>query len=572
MTANRHLITTGQFFTLLFVARAGLTMIYSAEMSGLGSLSGFLLPLLIMVPLGIVLMLPAACLCRKSFCPLRSTGSAAPSPGVRLLFMAYAGFFLLSALYYIASLYVFLLDALPEGVSPQVIIVLLVIGCTYASSKGIEAGARTSLIVMVLIVLSVLLVFCFLYQDYSPERLPEIGELAPASVGEGIVFLISRLGGFAGVLLLSESIRGRLIKGGIIWLTLSSVVLGLLIILFSGTVGDYLSTKSFQVFRVIDGSWILQKSEPLFIAATMCSSFIGIYLFMLSASVSVDRCLKRTGALSSSLWIGAILTAAVLLIPKEIMSIIVQQKLPLALLTLCFLTLIPSAVLVSKPITSILWRRRKNHRPPAGIISLFLIAATIVNLCACSPLQLNRRLIIQGIGIDRVENGYTLTLITLNTDHPEQDNSVSLLSSQGITVDEAISKAEAANAKRILLEQCLFVMLNESASQQGADTLSALTGSNDMPKTAGIFVTSGAAQSTLISAIGDYGYTSEEISLLCDDSIIKQSIPHRTLMELISAGYKNEDIIVPIIDADPENRSLTVRQDRGALIRSKGTA
>ena len=92
MTANRHLITTGQFFTLLFVARAGLTMIYSAEMSGLGSLSGFLLPLLIMVPLGIVLMLPAACLCRKSFCPLRSTGSAAPSPGVRLLFMAYAGF------------------------------------------------------------------------------------------------------------------------------------------------------------------------------------------------------------------------------------------------------------------------------------------------------------------------------------------------------------------------------------------------------------------------------------------------------------------------------------------------
>ena len=58
MSQSRSVITSGQFFTLLFVSRAALTAIYSTEMSGIDSMWSFILPLIFMLPAGLLLMLP----------------------------------------------------------------------------------------------------------------------------------------------------------------------------------------------------------------------------------------------------------------------------------------------------------------------------------------------------------------------------------------------------------------------------------------------------------------------------------------------------------------------------------
>ncbi len=569
MTQNRSVITAGQFFILLFVGRAGLTAVYSSGMSGAPSLWSFILPLVIMLPLGMVLLLPSLVLSSKSESPLLISNSGTSGIGGKILLLGYGAYFLFSALYYLSALLDFLRDDLPVGVEPKVIIVLILCGCVYAAAKGIEAVARLALPVLALEAIAAVLLFAFLLPDFSPLELPEISETSAGSVTDGTLFLISRLGACASLPILAGNIKGRTIRGGALWLAVSTVTIVWLVTLFTGTAGAYLGAKKFQVFRVIDGSGALQKAEPLFIVLAVCSSFCGLALFITASSAALRRSFNSIGNIKPALICGAILLALGIFLPEESVSVILRSKQLTAALTVVFLTVIPTGILIFRRLRTFSLNR-KTKVPAAARLLLIFVMIVIFTLSAasCTALQLNQRIIVQGIGIDVEGAECRLTLIALNTAHPEMDNSTSIIYSSGENVEEAISKLERERGKSLLLEHCLFVMLNKNAAVSGRRVFDYLTGTNGMPKTANLLVSEGAAGLTMSTALNELGYTSEDVSLLTDSKAIDQQAAHCSLMEFIAAEQTGKSVTLPIVMTDTKNSALAVDTERSVTVKA----
>ena len=101
-------------------------------------------------------------------------------------------------------------------------------------------------------------------------------------------------------------------------------------------------------------------------------------------------------------------------------------------------------------------------------------------------MQLNQRLIVQGIGIDKNVDGYKITLIVLDTDNKDKENSVKLVYAEGKTVKKALYELENQRGKKLLLSQCLFVMMDRNAVSECRKTLSYFGEAPEMQKTANL--------------------------------------------------------------------------------------
>ena len=159
---EKPMITAGQFFTLLFVSRLSPVLLYSAAFSGKASLWELLLPLLISLPLTLFLLVPVFCLEKGRM----SRGLWMSGGSGRVLPVCYTLYFLGSALYGLLSLFGFMEAVIPEGIEPKLILILLLCGCTYAAVKGIEASARMSAAVLLLLGFSVVLSLVFLMPGF----------------------------------------------------------------------------------------------------------------------------------------------------------------------------------------------------------------------------------------------------------------------------------------------------------------------------------------------------------------------------------------------------------------------
>ena len=55
---KKNTVTVGQIYTLLFISRISLVIIYSVFVSGIGSIWNFLIPLMISMVISILMMIP----------------------------------------------------------------------------------------------------------------------------------------------------------------------------------------------------------------------------------------------------------------------------------------------------------------------------------------------------------------------------------------------------------------------------------------------------------------------------------------------------------------------------------
>ena len=56
--SKRNIVTVGQIYTLLFIGRISLAIIYSVFVSGISSIWNFLLPLMISMAISILILIP----------------------------------------------------------------------------------------------------------------------------------------------------------------------------------------------------------------------------------------------------------------------------------------------------------------------------------------------------------------------------------------------------------------------------------------------------------------------------------------------------------------------------------
>lgn len=101
-------------------------------------------------------------------------------------------------------------------------------------------------------------------------------------------------------------------------------------------------------------------------------------------------------------------------------------------------------------------------------MALVLSILVAVSFSGCTGAkQLSERLIIQGIGIDREDDGFTLTMMYLDTESSTEEETVKVLQSKGNTVLDAMANSVTKTGKEPLYSQNLFLLLGIKTAQTG---------------------------------------------------------------------------------------------------------
>ena len=428
------------------------------------------------------------------------------------------------------------------------IIFLLFISAAYSAFKGIEATARFSAIVFISIILFSILYFVFLYPSYRPENISSFS--SGINGNKSFFAFITLFEEFTVMLLLSRNTKGNYLRSGMIWNVLQTVFLISFLILIAGSLGEYLIEIYFPVFHASDGVGSLQRFRPFFVSVTIGSLFCTLSTeFYLIYRFTAEMIRDKSSIRRKNIFVFSTVFILYLIISSfpGLYDVIYDLKLMTAVILISVFVL-PVLTLFSSRI------RRTNIVRTAGLLVLLLSCAIISS--GCNSNQLNQRIIVQGIGIDRNDDSCLVTLIALDTDSRQTGNQVQLIYSNGKTVENALIAAEKRQGKKLLLSQCLFLMLNKDAAYDTEDTLSYFIDNNDIMKTTNIMV-SDKAEEMLTNAINELDYTSEKINVLSDSNAINQSAYHFSIFDYVNVKNGNaKEIFIPYIIEDKKLKCL----------------
>ena len=552
-------ITTGQLFTLFFVSKISLTILYSSQVSGTNNIWDMFLPLLLAMVLMFILILPSVFLfgkdrsdsvfgiSRKVF---GKSGNAVP--------VLYGLYFAVSFLYSGYVLKDFLDTMLNDEIQSGLVVAAFVAAAVYAAAKGIEALSRMSSIILFLFLLGAVLVFSFLFPNYSSENLVPSKLLTLNTVFDGGVFIMSRMNTAAAINIFAPNTKGKIFRGSYLWIFVTFLLTAFMLILSFGSVGDYINTRSMQVYSVTDGSGALQRLNPLFLLISSCCVFCNMSLMLLSFAECAKSVMKKISRTWITIVSGAFLLA-VLLLTFNIGGVkeMIFNKYIWCISGTVFIFLIPFILLAAKKIKSNRKMSKRLYGSVTAVLLSFAVVLSVPTLTGCTGTQLNQRLIIQGIGIDKLSDGCKVTLIVLDTDDEEHENATQLIYADGKNPNDAFTGLENERGQSVLLSQCLFIMMNESAADACDDTLSYFVSKNDIQKTTSLMVSKNSAYKTITSAVKDFNYTSEYINVLSDSKEVSQPSAHCSFMDYMSSLKSiSGSMLFPYIDINKNTSSV----------------
>ena len=133
---------------------------------------------------------------------------------------------------------------------------------------------------------------------------------------------------------------------------------------------------------------------------------------------------------------------------------------------------------------------------------LALAAAVLILLSGCSPIEnrLDKRLIIQGIGIDKDGERYTATVMYMDTENPvgEGDVTSSFVECSGESVLAALTDTANKTGREPLYGQCGFIILGDKLTKYGVkEILDFFTDYYEFSPNVSIFCADTAAQSVV---------------------------------------------------------------------------
>ena len=85
----------------------------------------------------------------------------------------------------------------------------------------------------------------------------------------------------------------------------------------------------------------------------------------------------------------------------------------------------------------------------------------------CTSKQLNERMVIQGMGIDYIDDNYTVTVMYMNTDATNQSEPFKTLTGNGRTITEAVTNIVSENGLEPLYSHNSFILLGNSLCKHG---------------------------------------------------------------------------------------------------------
>ena len=360
---KKSVITVGQLFVMLFISRMVVNLTYNPLMAGGDTMWEHLLSAGISFLLTFVLIIPVYKLTAShqgldiagySYFLLGKLGGA-----VVLIYAVY--YFLVSC--YTLSLF----DSFVSNViSPQVSLIALslaviIVSC-YGAYRGIEAIARTSGLILVLICVAVIFIVIALLPKMNSVNYTPLLYDGPQQMTNGVMLMIARTSCIPALAMLLPMATGNAKKGIFWWNTAVYVSIALMITLMVGALGDYLKTQTFPVYAATSVAEIgmLKRLDAFYLGVWTTGLFIKIALFLYLFSLCMQRMFgKKAGKISILLAGAAVTVLSVLITESRKLSYLIYNLRFLLLFTILVAFVIPVCFLIADTIKR--KRREKEH-------------------------------------------------------------------------------------------------------------------------------------------------------------------------------------------------------------------
>ncbi len=176
------------------------------------------------------------------------------------------------------------------------------------------------------------------------------------------------------------------------------------------------------------------------------------------------------------------------------------------------------------------------------------VSITCFSLNGCAYInELDERLIIKGIAVDKNKGEYDLCFIILNTDTTEGTDITQIVKASGITVTAAVEATAKKSGKYPYMGKNLFVLFGESCTEQDIkSSIHSFAHDFDSRSNFNIFYADGNASDMLKE--DNQIVNPQKFKMLADAALYADGLNKSVVDVYCDSMYENADIVVPLID------------------------
>ncbi len=282
-------ITVGQLFCMLFISRMVVNVTYSPFMAASGEMLDQVISACISIVLMALIAIPIYFLHkRRPKDTLVDQACALTGRFLGALITAFYGLYFLFICGYNLSFYsAFVSSVMAPKFSLLLLASAVLLTACYGALKGIEALARASgIIIMIVVVCLVFFIAALLFKRDPLNYIPLLYN-GTDGMWIGVEQMIGRTSCIVFLGMLLPFTKGNVKKGFFTWLFSTNITMIILILVIVGALGDYIKTQIYPIYAAASVAelGIFKRVDALFFAVWTTCLFIkvslGLFLFSL---------------------------------------------------------------------------------------------------------------------------------------------------------------------------------------------------------------------------------------------------------------------------------------------------
>ena len=303
---RKKIISVPQLFSMLFISRMVVDVTYSSSITQstdiwdhiLSAGISFLITFLLVIPIYFLFGM-------DSSKDIADTSISIMGKVGIIIVLIYAFYYILVCTFTLNIFTNFISNVINPPISIPFLAFAVILSSSYGASRGIEALARSSVILLVIICLFTFLIGISLSAGIEKVNYPPFLYNGTNSMINGVLFMISRTSCIPALTMLLPYAKGNIKKGILFWNLSIYAVIAILIFLIVGSLGDFQSTQLFPVYTATSIAKIgpLEHLDAFYLGIWTTGIFVKMSLFLMLASKCVKRVLGEAAGKGSVLWI-----------------------------------------------------------------------------------------------------------------------------------------------------------------------------------------------------------------------------------------------------------------------------
>lgn len=406
----------------------------------------------------------------------------------------YIVYFAFSSAVSLLAFSILLRNFINPGLSFIVFFLLTLCCCYYSAYKGIAAISRAATVFFILLVIAIICIFISLVFRINVLNYSHFFIEKPERIAENTAYLVGFASSFPSILLFTNKVRGNVNKTVFSAMVVSNILVFVFGIISFGVLGEYIHTTPYPFYtstQLIElGAF--QRLDGIFLSLWTVGMFVKVSLALYSLRETVQSSMhaERAKSLNQILVVVVGIAAFAAAEFEPIQNIFMNLKIMLLFYILVTFILPMIAVLT-------MGKKRINSTAARTAALMLAIILCIPLLTGCEKTQIQDRMIIKGVGIDKEDDEYYVTVQYIdNYSDGEQQNKCIQVS--GKSIGDAMGKIKNSSGSEPFLGQNSAMILGwETAKGDMEAILDYFIRYNDARPTVKLYVSETTAEDIL---------------------------------------------------------------------------